>query len=105
MPLKLASAVRGTVVGHRLGALEGGGGSPRVWTAFLGGGGGVGVGILGGAMGSGRVFGRGGGGGLQVAIRGVTCPRSQLLVNHRLPLPPLARPNLCSKLVRPCQPC
>ena len=28
MPLKPALAVRGTVAGHRLGALEGGGGSP-----------------------------------------------------------------------------
>ena len=36
MPLKLALAVRGTAAGHRLGALEGGGGYPpacAVWDA------------------------------------------------------------------------
>ena len=35
MPLKLALGVRGTVVGHRLGALEGGGGVPPPSNAFL----------------------------------------------------------------------
>ena len=36
MPLKLALGVRGTVAGHRLGALEGGGGNSSVSNASLG---------------------------------------------------------------------
>ena len=51
-----------------------------------GGGGGLGRGVLGGAMGG------GGPGGAIWDGAGGTCPQGQALVNHRLPLPSLALP-------------
>ena len=69
--------------------------------------------VLGGAMGGWGVRERWlGGGGSRWGNLGVHAPKSMMMVNHRLPLPPLAlpptiphpkpNPNLCSK---PCQPC
>ena len=60
------------------------GGGGGVLGGAMGGGVGVWEGQLGGGGGPGGAFGGGGGGG--------ACPQGQALVNHRLPLPPLAFP-------------